>query len=322
MAIVGGAIMPLVQGATLDATSPAVSFIVPAVCFAVVAAVRVLRPPGRGPARRSRRARRVRHEAPSLDRCAWARGRVCVGRLLRPAGPPARNPPPVSRVVSWWTSGVRAASPQRAVRRLPGGTPRGDSQKRRPSWGGGGSNAPGCARPSACCPGTRPTCGRPSRVERCARMSIRARSPTSPSSTARGGLAAALPPVIRDGLTIDGKQYGVPTSAHRGNMLFYNLALLAKAGVAPPGAGLLDLDLPRRPGEAGQSRGPAALPGRQGPVHHHGRCSKNTPARRGRRRRVASDRARSVRLELRPGDRGATPVRPDPGLRRPPGGPR
>jgi FHS family L-fucose permease-like MFS transporter len=38
MAIVGGAIMPLVQGATLDATSPAVSFVVPAVCFAVVAA--------------------------------------------------------------------------------------------------------------------------------------------------------------------------------------------------------------------------------------------------------------------------------------------
>jgi FHS family L-fucose permease-like MFS transporter len=38
MAIVGGAIMPLVQGATLDATSPAISFIVPAVCFAVVGA--------------------------------------------------------------------------------------------------------------------------------------------------------------------------------------------------------------------------------------------------------------------------------------------
>jgi MFS transporter, FHS family, L-fucose permease len=37
MAIVGGAIMPLVQGATLDATSAAISFIVPAVCFAVVA---------------------------------------------------------------------------------------------------------------------------------------------------------------------------------------------------------------------------------------------------------------------------------------------
>jgi FHS family L-fucose permease-like MFS transporter len=36
MAIVGGAIMPLIQGALLDATSPAISFIVPAFCFAVV----------------------------------------------------------------------------------------------------------------------------------------------------------------------------------------------------------------------------------------------------------------------------------------------
>jgi len=36
MAIVGGAIMPLIQGRLLDATSPAISFVVPAVCFAVV----------------------------------------------------------------------------------------------------------------------------------------------------------------------------------------------------------------------------------------------------------------------------------------------
>jgi FHS family L-fucose permease-like MFS transporter len=36
MAIVGGAIMPLVQGRLLDATSPAISFVVPAVCFAIV----------------------------------------------------------------------------------------------------------------------------------------------------------------------------------------------------------------------------------------------------------------------------------------------
>jgi MFS transporter, FHS family, L-fucose permease len=41
MAIVGGAIMPLIQGAILDATSPAISFIVPAVCFAVVASFAV-----------------------------------------------------------------------------------------------------------------------------------------------------------------------------------------------------------------------------------------------------------------------------------------
>ncbi len=36
MAIVGGAIMPVVQGALVDSTSPAFSFIVPAVCFALV----------------------------------------------------------------------------------------------------------------------------------------------------------------------------------------------------------------------------------------------------------------------------------------------
>ena len=41
MAIVGGAIMPLVQGKVLDSTSAAVSFIVPAACFAVVAAFAV-----------------------------------------------------------------------------------------------------------------------------------------------------------------------------------------------------------------------------------------------------------------------------------------
>jgi len=35
MAIVGGALVPLVQGGLLDATSPAVSFLVPAVCFAI-----------------------------------------------------------------------------------------------------------------------------------------------------------------------------------------------------------------------------------------------------------------------------------------------
>ena len=36
MAIVGGAIMPVVQGKLVDLTSPAISFIVPAACFAVV----------------------------------------------------------------------------------------------------------------------------------------------------------------------------------------------------------------------------------------------------------------------------------------------
>lgn len=48
MAIVGGAVMPLVQGIVIDATTPAVSFIVPAACFLVVTAYAVydLKAPG------------------------------------------------------------------------------------------------------------------------------------------------------------------------------------------------------------------------------------------------------------------------------------
>lgn len=58
------------------------------------------------------------------------------------------------------------------------------------------------------------------------------------SNVAReSGLAANLPKVILDGLTVDGKQYGVPTSSHRGNVLFFNQKVLAKAGVANPSAG-------------------------------------------------------------------------------------
>ena len=49
-----------------------------------------------------------------------------------------------------------------------------------------------------------------------------------------------LPPVILEGLTVNGKQYGVPTSSHRGNVLFSNKAVLAKAGITrrrPPWTG-------------------------------------------------------------------------------------
>jgi glucose/mannose transport system substrate-binding protein len=51
------------------------------------------------------------------------------------------------------------------------------------------------------------------------------------------GLRANVPKVVLDGLTVNGKQYGVPTSSHRGNVLFFNQKLLAKAGVTNPSAG-------------------------------------------------------------------------------------
>lgn len=55
MAIGGGAIVPLVQGKLLDATSPAVSFVVPAFYFLVVTAFAVydLRAPEPGAAKRA-----------------------------------------------------------------------------------------------------------------------------------------------------------------------------------------------------------------------------------------------------------------------------
>lgn len=57
------------------------------------------------------------------------------------------------------------------------------------------------------------------------------------SAVYANGLSGALPKVILDGLTVDGKQYGVPTSSHRGNVLFFSLPALKKAGVTPPSSG-------------------------------------------------------------------------------------
>jgi glucose/mannose transport system substrate-binding protein len=50
-------------------------------------------------------------------------------------------------------------------------------------------------------------------------------------------LRATMHPVVRQSLTRDGKPYGVPTGAHRSNVLWYNVELLKKAGVSPPGSG-------------------------------------------------------------------------------------
>lgn len=51
------------------------------------------------------------------------------------------------------------------------------------------------------------------------------------------GLAAQMPEAVAAAVTVNGKQYAVPTSAHRQNVLWFNKAVLAKAGVKEPGAG-------------------------------------------------------------------------------------
>jgi len=49
-----------------------------------------------------------------------------------------------------------------------------------------------------------------------------------------GGLGATMQPTILRSLMHDGKPYGVPTGAHRSNMLWFNISLLNRAGVTLP----------------------------------------------------------------------------------------
>jgi glucose/mannose transport system substrate-binding protein len=52
-----------------------------------------------------------------------------------------------------------------------------------------------------------------------------------------GGLDAAMEPTILRSLRRGGKPYGVPTGAHRSNVLWFNPSVLARAGVTAPAAG-------------------------------------------------------------------------------------
>ncbi len=52
-----------------------------------------------------------------------------------------------------------------------------------------------------------------------------------------GDLDGRMQPTILRSLKRDGRPYGVPTGAHRSNVLWFNKRLLAQAGVQPPSAG-------------------------------------------------------------------------------------
>ena len=54
---------------------------------------------------------------------------------------------------------------------------------------------------------------------------------------AREHLSATMNPTILEALMQDGRPYGVPTGAHRSNVLWFNTKLLEQAGVAPPSSG-------------------------------------------------------------------------------------
>jgi glucose/mannose transport system substrate-binding protein len=52
-----------------------------------------------------------------------------------------------------------------------------------------------------------------------------------------GRESAQMHPTILRSVMRDGEPYGVPTGAHRGNVLWFNKAMLQRAGVAPPAGG-------------------------------------------------------------------------------------
>jgi glucose/mannose transport system substrate-binding protein len=54
---------------------------------------------------------------------------------------------------------------------------------------------------------------------------------------AREDLRARMQPTILRSVMRDGQPYGVPTGAHRSNVLWFNTRLLERAGVTPPSSG-------------------------------------------------------------------------------------
>lgn len=77
------------------------------------------------------------------------------------------------------------------------------------------------------------------------------------------GLAAALPKPVLAAVSVGEHRYGLPTGAHRGNVLFFNTAVLEKAGIEAPGPSYGDarfLEDLRKAGTAGVA--PLCLGGR------------------------------------------------------------
>lgn len=53
----------------------------------------------------------------------------------------------------------------------------------------------------------------------------------------KNGFNKVMPKALIDSMSVNGKIYAVATGAHRGNILWYSLPALKKAGVTPPAAG-------------------------------------------------------------------------------------
>ena len=138
-------------------------------------------------------------------------------------------------LISWWTSGSEAEALNVLIKAYQA-KDAGVDVSNAPVVGGGGSNAQVVLT-------QRLLAGDPPDVwqtfpSAALQSYVSQRQVADASSiVTQSGLGKAVPQAILDGLTVGGKQYGVPTSSHRGNMLFYNLDVLKKAGVSVPGNG-------------------------------------------------------------------------------------
>lgn len=151
------------------------------------------------------------------------------------SSPASTEPTKKLELISWWTSGSEAEALNVLIKAYQAKDP-GVDVSNAPVVGGGGSNAQVVLT-------QRLLAGDPPDVWQTfpsgALQSYVAQGKVADASSivTQTGLDKTLPQAILDGLTISGKQYGVPTSSHRGNVLFFNLALLKKAGVSVPSTG-------------------------------------------------------------------------------------
>jgi glucose/mannose transport system substrate-binding protein len=138
-------------------------------------------------------------------------------------------------VVSWWTSGSEAAALDALFNGFRQTTPNVDVVNGAVAGGAGSKAIVALAQrlrrddP----PDVWQTFAGKSVQGYAARGSIRDLSAVFASSQ----LTGALQPTIQRSLLRDGKPYGVPTGAHRSNVLWFNPELLRKAGVTPPSSG-------------------------------------------------------------------------------------
>ena len=127
-------------------------------------------------------------------------------------------------------------------------------------------------------------------------------------------------PTILRSVMRDGRPYGVPTGAHRSNVLWFNQKLLDEGRGHPSVERLHPRRVPRRPQEGQGLRRDAAVPRRQGPLHH-GRAVREHAAELDRDARLGGHGRRRARLAQRPGAGGAEALRRHARLRRPAGEP-